>query len=1051
MILRTLSPVLILGTFICLGAGFPGLAADTPQENITIEKGVFKTTVSSGQPVTTFWGIGTLGGSGRGPDQQAFQFYLKMTKNLALKPLSVLNWEGTAGMEKLGDQVSLAVGGFVNLLWFSVGARYRPKFKERRLVPVIAIENALGRGGTFGLRRAELRAEWSPGVFTVGLNLNLNEQAGQHRPRRAHVNMPKGRVPPVPDIETRLIDPDAMSDLKHSVLWIDKFITPAITKESLAELKDHIRVSGHFLEDEDRLYHESLERAVMKALSESIPDQQRRSEEARRIAERGERTIFENIIVPFNRLLGQRKRPMTIAGLGCRACDSFGEYIDHRPNTSPENPVTNRALKEIFRQLIQFIDLSLQCSRYRWKDDRLAEFLVNELKMRDAETSIFNWGVLCWIPLNYGLRPYQYDTQAELNGILGEILGEPLTAHNKISYLINEQWHYELLKTIHDTKSYHILIIHDYPGVNSDGLPDEITWEITLDGYGEAILKGIDDYLADRRDLLPHFSIFLDQFYYELRGSRKPITFLESLFKLRPVYYKRPKRDGQEKSVECNRRIDDLTLRVWEFQKRLRTALDRLKKEKGWTQKEIEQKVKVHINITNKASETYGAYALQDDVMRDHRKIAFRDVFEDAPCWGSAAGENGVAIFTGQGVGEHYLGAGWEDRSLKIEGVDLVKLKTATRELFLSQNAHYKMTDVPYFLRPRPYPENYEAILQDMTERGFHSRLTTAMNMTGYAHKTASVLKAALYNLIPKGGTIIAPDPQWNNDFWLGMFAGAALRGVNTYLVGPSAQNTPTENPAVMGALHNSLLRGMIIAEEFREELEKSGGSLNIGLFNSSADATDLRERVEQVVKGFETNDRLNRMLQVHPGVLTLLKQIQADLDREYPDIHSPHIIKKEDGRPRLHLKAQFFASESGMEILKLGEWRPVLKRYFEERIRQTTGRPLESAGLIPELLLARDDHDDGPTLTEAFERSLSATERERAAFFLTVGSHNQDRRSMFLDGEALVAVAGTDSLIALMDIVFLLHSSVWPKDFTEFKKYLPESTNVGNFIKDLI
>jgi hypothetical protein len=37
------------------------------------------------------------------------------------------------------------------------------------------------------------------------------------------------------------------------------------------------------------------------------------------------------------------------------------------------------------------------------------------------------------------------------------------------------------------------------------------------------------------------------------------------------------------------------------------------------------------------------------------------------------------------------------------------------------------------------------------------------------------------------------------------------------------------------------------------------------------------------------------------------------------------------------------------------------------------------------------------------------------------------------------------------MDIVFLLHSSVWPKDFTEFKKYLPESTDVGNFIKDLL
>jgi hypothetical protein len=1047
---RNRSLALILGAFICLAESLSVQAGGRPQEKIPVEKEIFKQTVSSGQPATMFWGIGALGGSGRGSNEQAFQFFLKLNKNLAYKPLSILNWEATAGLEKLGNQVSPSYGGFINLFWFSVGARYRPKFEERRLVPVIAIENALSRGGTFGLRRAELRAEWSPGVFTIGLNLNLNEQAGQHRPRRAHVSLPKGRVSPIPDIDTSLVDSDALSDLKHAVLWIDRFVTPAITKESLAELKDHIRVAAHDLEDEDRLYHDSLEKAMMTALGESIPDPKRRPEEARKIAERAERAIFENIIVPFNRLLGQRKRPLTIGGLACRACDSFAEYLDHRPDASSENPATKRALKEIFRQLIQFIDLSLQCSRYRWKDDRLAEFLVSELRMRDAETSIFNCGVLCWIPLNYGLRPHQYDTQAELNQVLGEILGEPLTAQNKISYLINEQWYYEFLKTIQDTKFYHVLIIHDYPGINGDRLPDEITWEITVDGYGEAILKGINDYLEGRRNELPHFSIFLDQFYYELRGSRKPITFLESLYKLKPVSYKRPKRDAQGKNIECNRRIDDLTLRVWDFQKRLRTALARLREEKGWTQNDIERQVKVHINITNKASETYGAYARKDDLMRDHRKIAFRDVFEDAPCWGSLAGENGVAIFTGQGIGEHYLGANWEDRSLKVEGVDLVKLKTATRELFLSQSSHYKMKDVPFYLRPRAYPENYETLLHDMRERGFNCPMTTVMNRTGYAPKTASVLKAALYNLVPKGGTIVAPDSQWNNDFWLGMFVGAALRGVNTYLVGPSAQNTPSDTPVIMGALHNSLLRGMIIAEEFREELKESGGSLNIGLFNSSADATDLRERLELVVKDLETDDHLNRMLPLHPEVISLLEEIRAGLGKEYPNLHAPHLVKEQAGKPLLHLKTQFFASQSGLKILGLREWRPALKRYFEERIRQTTGRPLESAGLTPGLLLARED-PSGPTLIEAFERTLTPAEKETALFFLTLGSHNQDRRSMFLDGEALVAVAGIDSVIALMDLIFLLHSSVWPKDFAEFKKYLPESTDVGNFIKDLL
>lgn len=1046
---RSLFFVLLWAALIGLDRGSAAYSGEGPQEKIPVQEKIPKFTVSSSQPGMTFWSLGVLGGASLTSDRSAFHFYLKMNMNLVFKPMSALNFEATAGMERLGDQVSLSAGGFINLLWFSVGARYRPKFDVRRFVPVVSIENALGRGQTFGLRRVELRFEWSPGVITAGLNVNLNEQAGQSRPRRAHVPMPKGKITPLPSVGPGLLDASALSDLRHGVLWIDKFLTPAVTRESLAELKEHIRTYGHLLPEEERLYHDSLEKLMATALGKSIPAPVRRTE-ARTLARAAERAVFEDIILPFNRLLGQRKRPMTIAGLGRLASDSFAEYVDRELGASPENAAANQALKGVFRQLVQFIEAALQNSRYRWKDDRLAEFLVSELKMRDAQTAIFNWGVLSWIPLNYGLRPDQYDTQEELNRVLGEVLGEPLTDRNKISYLVNEQWHHELLKTILDTKVYHVLIIHDYPGVNPDRMPDEIAWKITLDGYGEAILKGIEDYLAGTRNSLPHFTIFLDQYYYELRGSRKPLTFLEHLYRTRPVGYKRPKRDGQEAHDDCNRRIDELTLRILDIQRRLRAAIARLKVEKGWTQDDIERQVKVHINITNKSDETYGAYALKDDVMRDHRKTAFRDVFEDLPCWGSSPGENGVAIFTGQGVGEAYLGADWEDRSLKVEGVDLVKLKTATRALFLSQSPRYKMKDVPYFLRPRPYPENFADILLDMKERGFNSCLTTVMNETGYAPKSASVLKAALYNLTPKGGTIIAPDPQWNNDFWLGMFAGAALRGVNTFLVGPSAQNTPSDTPIALGALHNSLLRGMVIADEFKDELERSGGSLNVGLFSSPVDATNLNERLGLVINGFETNGRINRLLPVHPEVLSLLKQIRAGMDHEYPAIHAPLVVKKKPGKPRLHLKMQFFASQSGLEILKLREWGPVLRRYFEEREAQTTGRPLQTPGITPEILQAKEAPQD-PTLIEAFEKSASPSARETAAFFLTLGSHNQDRRSMFLDGEALVAVAGYESLIALMDMIFILQSSAWPKDFAEFKRYLPENTGVGEFIKDLL
>ncbi len=1048
--MKNLSLVLSFGLTIFFSINFPSTATSVLQDDITIDAEKLKFTISSGQPPTTFWSVGTLGSYQWDTQRGGFQFYLKVRKNLVLKQFAFLNWEGTAGVDYIGRHLSPSLGGYLNLLYLTLGFRYRPLFDNQMLIPVVAFENALYRGGTLGIRGAEFRAEWSPGIISVGLNVNLNERPGQHRPRKAHVDLPRDSMPSTPDIDPDLLDPHALYNLKHSILRIDKFVTPAITKAGLAEIKEQIRDYGRTLQSEDRRYHESLEKAFATALSHKIPDPEERKEEAFKLALRTENILLREVVIPFNQLLGQRKKPMSIKGLGCRAYHSFSKYIDNALGPDSEDPMTEAALKEIFRQVIQYIDMAAQNSRYRWKDNRLAEFLVKELDFKDADTAIFNWGVLCWIPLNYGLRPHQYDTQQKMNAVIGEILGESFTGCNKVAYLINEQWHHELLNTIHDTQFYHVLIVHDYSGVNDDRITDEMTWDITLSGYCEAILKGIDDYLSGKRQALPHFSIFLDQHYYEFNKSRKVLTFLEHLYNCEPVEFKWVKPRGKGENTERNRRNKTIARKIRNFQDRLKIALERLREEKQWTEDDITKQVKVHINITNKEDETFAAYFIREDFIRDHRKIAFRDVFEDAPCWGETKTERSVAIFSGQGVGENYLGADWEDRGIKVEGVDLVKLKTAARELFLSQNPRYMDKDVPYYLRPRPYPENYDAIKRELSEKGFGCSLLTAMNRTGYASKRASVLKAALYNLTPTGGTIIAPDSLWNNDFWLGMFVGAALRGVNTYLIGPSAENAPSDSYVVLGSLHDSLFRGMYISQEFKEELKKSGGSINVGLYRSSADATNLLERLDITLKGFETNENINALLSVHPDVLAVLKNIKTELDETYPDKHSPLLVKKSTSGPKLHMKVQFFASEKAMGILSLKEWGPVLKRYFEERIKQTTGHALESKGITPDLLKERKD-ESSPNLIEAFEQTLSPAEKDSAIFFLTVGSHNQDRRSMFLDGEVLVGVAGYDSLIAMMDMVFLMHASVWPKDFAEFSKYLPPTADPGTFIKDLL
>src|SRR5438445_13121082 len=64
--------------------------------------------------------------------------------------------------------------------------------------------------------------------------------------------------------------------------------------------------------------------------------------------------------------------------------------------------------------------------------------------------------------------------------------------------------------------------------------------------------------------------------------------------------------------------------------------------------------------------------------MRESRKIAVHDVSEQKPFAGGS-------ILTGMGVGQHYLGPGWDDRSLLLQGPLLLELKQAARDLLLSQ------------------------------------------------------------------------------------------------------------------------------------------------------------------------------------------------------------------------------------------------------------------------------------------------------------------------------------------------------------------------------
>jgi len=73
----------------------------------------------------------------------------------------------------------------------------------------------------------------------------------------------------------------------------------------------------------------------------------------------------------------------------------------------------------------------------------------------------------------------------------------------------------------------------------------------------------------------------------------------------------------------------------------------------------------------------------------------------------------------------------------------------------------------------------------------------------------------------------------------------------------------------------------------------------------------------------------------------------------------------------------------------------------------------------------------------------------------VTVGSHNQDRRSMFLDGESTALVCSQDALIAALDFAFLMGASDWVDTIEELEPRFPQRKSllrtISQWIRDLI
>jgi hypothetical protein len=934
---------------------------------------------SVGQPsgLELLWGVTT--GYAFEEDQPASRLDLGLQSEFLLPQFGFLDvtFEGSVGY--VGSDLDGGISASLRFPYANPGLEYN--LRDRKAYLRLTALGAPRRGGLLS-RGDRLRLDYIPATQSLRLGFTIQQPFSSfraNRPRNRHVYLDRTEIPsrPYPD---SLYARDDVEGVRTAMGWMDRYLLPRLrfydppngrsrrrVERALAPIREHARTTGRMFTEEDSLYHAGLD-AAFAAAAGGDPAR------GRALAVRAEAVLLDQVLIPVDRLFGRLKKPVELSSFERDAIVAF----QASPEVSALDAPHRGAAIAVLRRVLEGANAVARTQKERWDDSRLV-----------------------WLPLNYGLRAGQLDSQEELNGVLARLAGSGFSGGGDIRYLLDDDFFYQYRALLLETLHYQVTIIHDFRN-RSGKAPDVAAWEVVSRGYLEAFIRAIKEMDEGTREDLPEFFLFLDEHYYRENRSARVINYLERLHEFPEVHLDDPVLDAE----------------VAEQMARLKEAVTASPALGRKGEEYLRGRLKVQINITQQFNPTFK----EDAMMRDHRKIAFRDVFEDDP-------GSGVAVFTGMGIGEHYLGPTWEDRALLLRGPELVNLKLGTRDLFMEQG--YAPEDVPRFLRPRPFPPDYAERCRALEENGWTTRTLIAMNAPGFRDKEASVFKMALYNLMPPGSLLLIPDSIWSNDFWGSILLGGSLRGLQIFALVPDRDHAPSDAAPTLELIREIMASMALARETLSEEMARTGGGLHVGVFCADYDVCDPRARVEAVLRGNGLEELARAGWKLAPATLA---RYRAELDTVSVGPRGEEHVTRfgSDRDTKLHQKTQFLATREGMEAVRPEAWTRILDQYLayqRDRCRDE--------GALPQGL----SHPGGEG-GDAVEAPSG-----RSAYFMTAGSQNQDRRGMLLDGEVLVGVAGKESLMGLADLVFIVGTANWIQSVADVNACFPPE---GGLLKSL-
>jgi hypothetical protein len=946
-------------------------------------------TASLGQPLRWHWQLGLGAGA-----------YLGGTSNdlmlrgwgggyrASLNPVTKLVEFGLeAYIGARGNKPDAGSRALLQVPYLSSGIGGDYNTRTGRVDLLITVHSPVRRGG-FLTRGTMLRLDWYPTLghsFVLGVSAPLGDPlAGRNRPIQDYVVVAAPFQTPAAHAPANRALRAELDSLAISAGWIRKLVVPFLDQDgrnsnvALARTARYVeqlrsRLALHSAEGEVAFFHAQMEHAfAVAAGSESA---------GRELARDARHILLDEVLIPYDRLLGRKKHHDTLNALGIAARGRFGRWVTTSGVVAPGR---TEDVLFVFERLTDILETQRSVAAKEWDDPRLV-----------------------WLPLQYGLLPEEHDEQAELDSLLERVTGVHFAEHNKLTYVTNLQFHWELLRMIRETRRYHVLWVHDFPALKRKGSLDAASLAQVVDGYLSTLAERVERY--DSTGTLPLFLIFLDQHYYEAGKARSLMTVLED-----PLRASANLPYATAADVERLRRALD----------RLRTAVQRSRvlqaetREYGETW--LHNRVKVHINITNRVDASFwsgglvsSVFGYPDDVMRDHRKIAFRDVSEDDPF-------AGVGILTGMGVGQYYLGPRWDDRSLLLQGPVLLQLKKAARDLLTSQGI--TPGDIPAPLRAAPFVASFERTTSAPDALAFHSRAMALFNETGYLTKSLNAAKALLYSLMPPGSVIKVPDSLWNATFYAALLVGASLRGATVLIIAPARANAPSSGFPQMARAHELFTRLLLVRRDLAAPIASAGGALHAGLYALPLDQHGFASRADRWARQVSATPFLQKLYPFAPGLMALVTAAGRPATAGDPP--------DSGDAPKLHQKVQFLATgDFWRGVTASREWPRFMETYL--RYREATYTRGET------------EHPDARALTDSLERiaeqMLAPIQNDsKAASFALAGSQNQDYRGMFMDGEVAVVFTGATSLVPLVDLVFMVGTVTWVEDQATLDRLLP-------------